>query len=99
MTRKNSGFILAVLYYILGGVSFGLFLFFVVIFWQSAAPVLEAEGLTRLLLRFLFILPVAGFIWAVKSLGFFDPFGIKGIFEHIRNVKTRPIKFVVKGPY
>jgi len=77
----------------------GLFLFIVVIFWQAAAPLWEAQGLARLLLRLFFILPIIGFFLAVKSLGFFDPFGIKEIFEHYCNANKHPVEFIVKGPY
>jgi protein-S-isoprenylcysteine O-methyltransferase Ste14 len=77
----------------------GLFLFIVVIFWQSATPLWEAQGLARILLRLVFILPIIGFFWAVKSLGFFDPFGIQEIFERYRNANKNPIEFIVKGPY
>lgn len=77
----------------------GIFLFIVVILWQAAAPLWETQESTRLLLRLLFILPIIGFFWAVKSLGFFDPFGIKEIFERDRHIKRHPVKFIVKGPY
>jgi protein-S-isoprenylcysteine O-methyltransferase Ste14 len=55
--------------------------------------------MTRVLLRVIFILPVVGFIWGVKALGFFDPFGISGILHYQHNKKPRPIAFTVKGPY
>ncbi|MBN1473170.1 MAG: isoprenylcysteine carboxylmethyltransferase family protein [Syntrophaceae bacterium] len=77
----------------------GIFLFIVVIFWQAASPLWETQGLVRLLLRLFFILSIIGFFWAVKSLGFFDPFGIQKIFEHYSNAKNHPVEFIVKGPY
>ena len=77
----------------------GIFLFIVIIFWQATAPLWEAQGLTRLFMRLFFILPIVGFFWAVKSLGFFDPFGIQAVFECDRHIKHRRTKFVVKGPY
>ena len=77
----------------------GIFLFLVVIFWQGTSSLFEAEGLTRAILRIMFILPVAGFFWAVKALGLFDPFGIKGILDYQRNKKSRPVAFTVRGPY
>ena len=77
----------------------GIILFIVVIFWQAAAPLREAEGLTHLFMRMFFILSIFGFFWTVKSLGFFDPFGIKEIREHMRKAKALPVKFTVKGPY
>jgi len=77
----------------------GIFLLIVVIFWQAATPLWEAQGLTRLFMRLFFILPIVGFFWAVRSLGFFDPFGIQAVFERERHIKHRRAKFIVKGPY
>lgn len=77
----------------------GIFLFAVVIFWQSTTLLWQAEGITRLFLRLLFVLPVVGFFWAVRSLGFFDPFGIKGIYESMHALKPKKGKFIVRGPY
>jgi protein-S-isoprenylcysteine O-methyltransferase Ste14 len=77
----------------------GIFLLLVVIFWQGTSSLFEAEGITRIFMRILYILPVAGFIWAVKVLGLFDPFGIKGILDYQRNKKSRPVAFTVSGPY
>jgi protein-S-isoprenylcysteine O-methyltransferase Ste14 len=77
----------------------GIFLFLVIIFWQGTSKLFEAEGLTHVILRVMFILPIAGFVWGVKALGLFDPFGIKGISDYQRNKKSRSIAFTVKGPY
>lgn len=77
----------------------GIFLLLVVIFWQGTSVLLEAEGITRVLFRIVFILPIAGFFWGVEALGLFDPFGIKGILDYQRNKKSRPVVFTVKGPY
>ena len=77
----------------------GIFLFLVVIFWQGTSNLFEAEGLTRVILRVMFILPIAGFVWGVKALGLFDPFGIKGILDYQRNTKSQPVVFAVRGPY
>jgi len=77
----------------------GIFLFLVVILWQGTSVLLEAEGITRVFLRIVFILPVAGFVWGVKTLGFFDPFGIKGILDYGQDRKPQPVAFTVKGPY
>ena len=77
----------------------GIFLFLVVIFWQKTSVLLEAEGITRVLSRIVFILSIAGFVWGIKALGFFDPFGIKGVLDYGRDRKPQPIAFTVKGPY
>jgi protein-S-isoprenylcysteine O-methyltransferase Ste14 len=77
----------------------GIFLFLVIIFWQGTSVLLEAEGITRVLLRIVFILSIAGFVWGVKALGFFDPFGIKGLLDYGRDRKPQPASFTVRGPY
>ena len=77
----------------------GIFLLAVIIFWQSTQPLWQAQGLTRLFMRMFFILSIFGFFWTVKALGFFDPFGIKEIREHMCRAKALPVKFTVKGPY
>jgi protein-S-isoprenylcysteine O-methyltransferase Ste14 len=77
----------------------GIFLFLVIIFWQGTSNLFEAEGITRVLLRIVFILPITGFVWGVKVLGFFDPFGIKGVLDYGRDREPQPVAFTVKGPY
>ncbi len=77
----------------------GIVLFLVVIFWQGTSSLFEAEGITRIFMRILYLLPIAGFVWANKALGFFDPLGIKGILDYQMERKPRPVAFTVKGPY
>jgi methanethiol S-methyltransferase len=77
----------------------GFFLFGVVLFWQGAADWFKVEGAARILSRVVFILPVAGFFWAVKALGSFDALGIRGILADLRGRKPRPVPFAIHGPY
>ena len=77
----------------------GIFLFLVVIFWQGTSVLLEAEGITRILLRIVFILSIAGFVWGIKALGFFDPFGIEGVLDRGPDRNPQPVTFTVRGPY
>lgn len=77
----------------------GIFLFLVVIFWQGTSVLLEAEGITHILLRIVFILSIAGFVWGIKALGFFDPFGIEGVLDHGQDRNPQPVTFTVRGPY
>ena len=78
----------------------GIFLFLVVIFWQGTSSLFEAEGITRVFMRILYILPFAGFIWGNKALGWsFDPAGIKGIVDYQKGRKPRPVALTIKGPY
>lgn len=77
----------------------GISLFLVVLFWQGTSSLFEAEGIIRIFMRIFFILPVAGFVWGVNALGFFDPFGIRGVWTYPSGRKSRPVAFTAKGPY
>ncbi len=77
----------------------GIFLFLVVIFWQGTSVLFEAEGITRFLLRVVFIFSIAGFVWGIKALGFFDPFGIEAVLNHWPDRNPQPAAFTVRGPY
>ncbi|OGP91050.1 MAG: hypothetical protein A2031_09050 [Deltaproteobacteria bacterium RBG_19FT_COMBO_43_11] len=104
MVRKSfnkflSGFLPEAFSGAIYSITSGIFLFLVVFFWQGTSSLFEAEGLTRVILRVMFVLPIVGFIWAVKALGLFDPFGIKGVLAYQRERKPTPTSFTVRGPY
>ncbi|HDQ03207.1 MAG TPA: isoprenylcysteine carboxylmethyltransferase family protein [Deltaproteobacteria bacterium] len=80
-------------------VTSGIFLFGVIVFWQSTAAIFEAPGIIRLLLRAMFIMCVIGFFWAVKSVEIFDPFGVRKITDYLKNKNERQAALAVKGPY
>lgn len=79
-------------------VTSGIFLFGVIVFWQSTAAIFEAPGIIRLLLRAMFIMCVIGFFWAVKSVEIFDPFGVRKITDYLKNKNERQAALAVKGP-
>jgi protein-S-isoprenylcysteine O-methyltransferase Ste14 len=84
---------------VLYSIASGIFLFLVVLFWQGTSSLFEAEGIIRIFMRIFFILPIAGFVWGVKTLGFFDPFGIRGVLTYPRGRKSRLVAFTARGPY
>jgi protein-S-isoprenylcysteine O-methyltransferase Ste14 len=78
----------------------GIVLLLMLVFWQESAYRLGgAQGTVRLLLRGVYLLSFAGFIWGMGALGVFDPFGLIPILDHLRGKKRPPVPFVVRGPY
>ena len=78
----------------------GIVLILLILLWQKSSwSIGTVSGIYRWLFRLIFFLSIAGFIWGVRALDFFDPFGTKKIFYHIYNKSPQPISFVVKGPY
>jgi protein-S-isoprenylcysteine O-methyltransferase Ste14 len=78
----------------------GIILFIVIIFWQeTSGTVATAEGALRLLLRVIFAASIAGFYWGTQALGFFDPFGIRAIVNHLRGKRPKEMPLTVRGPY
>jgi methanethiol S-methyltransferase len=78
----------------------GIALFATLLLWQKTPGLLvSASGLMHGLLRALFCLCLAGFHWGSKSLGSFDPLGVKIIKRQLNNKETRTLPLAVKGPY
>jgi len=78
----------------------GIALFIPMILWQkSAISVMEATGYFRWLFRILFVLSITGFIWGIRALGAFDPFGIKSIVNHLKNREPKIMPLAIRGPY
>jgi protein-S-isoprenylcysteine O-methyltransferase Ste14 len=81
-------------------ISSGIFLFAVVILWQgTSGTVATAEGALRLLMRAIFAASLVGFYWGTKALGFFDPYGIRGILNRLRGKKPKEMPLTINGPY
>ena len=75
-------------------------LILVLMFWQKSATVVAAaDGMIYWILRGMFFLCIAGFVWGVKSLGSFDALGVKPLMRHIGNRPARPQQIAAKGPY
>jgi methanethiol S-methyltransferase len=74
----------------------------VILLWQPSHTVLfEAQGFWRVPFHAAFLLAVAGFVWAVRSLGTFDPFGRIPVLSHLAglNDTQQAPRLAVRGPY
>ena len=81
-------------------VSSGIALLVTMLLWQKIpGPIAAAGGVFYWMLRALFFLCFAGFHWGVKSLGPFDPFGVKKIQRLIQNRETKTMPLTVRGAY
>jgi protein-S-isoprenylcysteine O-methyltransferase Ste14 len=78
----------------------GMALLVVMLFWQKTpAPLFTAEGASYWLLRMLFFLCMAGFSWGTRSLGSFDPLGVKAIRRHMSEKVSAQMPLKVQGAY
>ncbi len=78
----------------------GISLFLMVFLWQTSDIIILAppDWLTWFS-RIIFLLSICGFIWGIRSLGSFDPYGLGSIRRAMKGKTTLMIPFTVKGPY
>ena len=82
------------------GLTSGIFLLPVLIFWQKSPTLIAStDGIIYWILRVLFFLCFAGFFWGSKSLGSFDMLGVKRLLRYISNRPGKPQQITAKGPY
>jgi methanethiol S-methyltransferase len=80
--------------------SSGIALLVTMLLWQKIpGATATAGGWFHWMLRAVFFLCIAGFHWGSKSLGSFDPFGVKKIKRLIQNRETRIMPLTVRGAY
>jgi protein-S-isoprenylcysteine O-methyltransferase Ste14 len=78
----------------------GIALLLLVGLWQTPdLSLLAVEGAPRWILRGVFVITGAGFLWAVRSLGSFDTFGLEPIRSHLRGRESRSMPLAIRGPY
>ena len=78
----------------------GIVLLLVILLWQkSNQTIITTSVLVRWSLRVVSFLSLFGFYWGVKPLGFFDPFGLRPIFNHLHGKSPITMPFTVAGPY
>jgi protein-S-isoprenylcysteine O-methyltransferase Ste14 len=78
----------------------GIVLLLVILLWQkSSQTIITTSSLVRWSLRVVSFLSLFGFYWGVKALGFFDPFGLRPILNHLRGKSPTSMPFTVAGPY
>lgn len=78
----------------------GIVLLALVVLWQESVRTLAApHGVLRWALRAIYFLGIAGFVYGIRALGFFDPFGLIPILKHLRGTDSAPMPFTVRGPF
>jgi protein-S-isoprenylcysteine O-methyltransferase Ste14 len=78
----------------------GIFLLAVIVLWQKSSPVFTiSRGVLRWLFYIAYLVSFAGFIWGVRALKVFDPYGLRPILGRLRGREPRSMSFVVRGPY
>jgi len=78
----------------------GIVLLAVIVLWQKSFPVFAvSRGVLRWLFYIVYLLSFTGFIWGTRALKAFDPYGLRPILGRLRGRKSRPMLFVVRGPY
>ncbi len=81
-------------------VASGVFLLAVVLLWQQSAVVLWCwHGPLALAPRAASVAAIAGFVWGVRSLRAFDPFGRQAIQAELRGRPQPRSRFTVRGAY
>lgn len=98
--QKLTKFIRVEYYNAFYGLTSGITLLLVFLFWQKSPILLaSADGIIYWMLRVLFFLCFAGFFWGSKSLGSFDTLGVKPLMRYINKRPDKPQKITAKGPY
>jgi protein-S-isoprenylcysteine O-methyltransferase Ste14 len=78
----------------------GIVLLLVILLWQTSThTVVTPSGLLRWSLRAVSFFSLLGFCWGIKALRYFDPFGLRPIFNRLRGRNPKPMPFTVAGPY
>ena len=78
----------------------GIVLLLVILLLQtSTQTIITPSGFLRWSLRAIFFFSLLGFYWGIKSLRFFDPFGLGPIFNRLQGRNPTPMPFTVAGPY
>jgi len=78
----------------------GVALTMVVLLWQTSPTMCFAlAGSWSIVPRIISALAVGGFVWGVRALGVFDPFGRLVLQAYLRGRRLPTLPLVVRGPY
>jgi protein-S-isoprenylcysteine O-methyltransferase Ste14 len=89
-----------VYYSALFSIASGLALFMLLLLWQkSDYIILIPLDWLIWVSQAAFLFSIVGFIWGIRSLGSFDPYGLGSIRRALKGKTTRPSPFIIKGPY
>ena len=78
----------------------GVALTAVVLLWQATPTMCVAlHGPLRWVARAASVFAVVVYVWAVRALRVFDPFGRRALRAHLRGQRLPMLPFAVRGPY
>ena len=78
----------------------GMALTAVVLLWQKSPTMcFTLPGSWSIVARIISALAIGGFVWGVRALGVFDPFGRLVLQAHLRGGRLLTLPLVVRGPY
>lgn len=78
----------------------GVFLFLLMFFWQKSTGFrIALSGSAWWMMRILFGLSAAGFLFTARSLRSFDPLGIRELFSNLQGRSVPPPVLTVDGAY
>ena len=81
-------------------VTSGIAVLALVVFWQETANTLaSAQGLSRLFMRGIFVLAIAGVAWTIWALGLFVNFRLQPMVDDLRSKQSESILVTDRGPY
>jgi protein-S-isoprenylcysteine O-methyltransferase Ste14 len=97
--RRLAGVVPAAYHGALYALASGAVLLALLVLWQRAPLLVSLEGAPQAAVRSLFLLAMAAFLWAVQSLGSFDPFGLRPALGRLRESEPPTAPLVIGGPY
>jgi protein-S-isoprenylcysteine O-methyltransferase Ste14 len=98
--RRLAGLVPARFHPAVYSIASGIALLVLLLLWQHAHVLLVSVGdAPRFALRGVFVAAGLGFLWAVRSLGSFDTFGLEPIRAHRAGRDLRRLPLAVRGPY
>ena len=78
----------------------GIALSAAIVFWQeSSETIVAVRGIARWLIYLIPVAALLGFAWGIRSLRFFDAFGLRPIINRLRGKEPGPVPLVAAGPY
>ena len=78
----------------------GVVLLALLVFWQPTELTLaRVDGSGRWILRVACVAAGLGFVWGIRALGTFDPFGVRPIKASLSGKTLREQALTIRGPY
>jgi protein-S-isoprenylcysteine O-methyltransferase Ste14 len=82
-------------------ISSGICLWGLILFWQPSGVIFYSfDGAPRLMIRLLFLVSIAIFVWGNKTLGLIDTLGVKAVLRKEASTNIpKQTDIAVRGPY